>query len=62
MAQGLEMLVLLELVEKQASPRKEPEEVPKEQVPLLIHPQKKEEPVVPPQLVQERVPQGLGEG
>ena len=61
-ALGLEMLVLLVLVEQQASPRKELEEELGEQVPLLTLRQKKEVQVIPPQLVQERVPQGLGEG
>ena len=40
---------------------KEPEEVLKEQVPLLILPRKKEVPVVLPQQVLEQVPQELGE-
>ena len=42
-ALGLEMLVLLVLVEQQASPRKELEEELREQVPLLILRQMKEE-------------------
>ena len=60
-ALGLVVLVLQELVEQQAFPRKEPEEELKEQVPLPILPRKKEVPVVLPQRVLERVPQELGE-
>ena len=55
------MLVLLVLVEQQASPRKEPEGELKEQAPLLILHQKREAPVVLPQLAQERVSQELVE-
>jgi hypothetical protein len=73
-ALGLEMLVLLVLVEQQVpqeleeqelmevSPRKEPEEELREQVPLLIPHQKKEVQVIPPQLARGRVFQELGEG
>ena len=45
----------------EVNPRKEPEEVLKEQAPLLTLHRKKEAPVVPPQLALERVPQELGE-
>jgi hypothetical protein len=45
----------------EVTPRKEPEEEPREQVPLLILRQTKEGQVIPPRLVPERVPQGLEE-
>ena len=45
----------------EVNPGKEPEGVLKEQVHLLILPQKKAEQVVPPQRVLERVPQELEE-
>ena len=45
----------------EVNPRKEPEEVLKEQVPLPILHRKKEAPVVLPQQVLERVPQELEE-
>ena len=75
-ALGLVMLVLLVLVEQQASPKKEPEEPEqeevgpkkepeeelKEQFPLLILPQKKEGQVVPPQLAHLRELQERVEG
>ena len=58
---AFEYFALVGKVEQQAFPRKEQEEVLKEQVPLPILHRKKEVLVVLPQQVLERVPQELGE-